>query len=751
MRNTSFNADLFRKSIDSIGEHWRKDVLAGFSVSLVAMPLSLGIAIAMDLPPQALLAGVIAAIVGGLFTSIIRSGNVSINGPSPALIGIVVTGMSTLGGWEYMLAAFVCAGILQTLFGALRLGKLADFIPSSVVQGMMAAIGVIILAGQIHPGLGVEIGKMNDFAKLMAIPKSLANMNPLIAIIFFNSLFILAVHPMVTNKFIKYLPAPIWLIVISVPLYLLFQYLSTGQLELFGGSHSLNPQQDLIRLPLKLPFSINDVLSFPNFSKIKQFSFWIIVLSVFLVSTIETLGSAKAIDKIDPLKRKTNLNNEVASMGISTILSGCIGGLPIIAVIARSSVNINHGAMTRLSNFIHGLLILIFVFLLSDFIMMVPKAALMAILVFTGYKLASPKVFRDAGLKGYEQFLILTVTLVSTLFTDLNKGILLGILFTLTIHLVRSHLTAKLFFKYLTKPYFNLAKIEDHYHMRMKGVANFTSIMKLRNVLLSVPNGERIIFDFSRTRLIDFSMLEYINSWGKEYQIERNGTYELIGLDEHLTTSDHPFSIHALPQTVGKPLSKRQSQLKELAIKNNWQYEFKINWNTDYLTFNKFFETRPIEYLKNKITGQYPDQTAWEVVDITFDEGALMAAEVHNMTMLTISFNDSIPDFELDKERLFNRLLDFATKEDIDIDQDFSTKFSVKGKDKNKIKHFFNKDLRSFISQNDKYHIESNKNTILVFRYFRVLSVGEVNDLIEFGKDLVDAFYKSLNNPIEAP
>lgn len=725
-------------------------MLAGFSVSLVALPLSIGVALAMNLPPQALLAGIFAAIVGGVFTSFIRSGNVSINGPSPALIGIVIAGMSTLGSWEYMLAAFVCAGILQALFGVFKLGGLADFIPSSVVQGMMAAIGVIILAGQIHPGLGVEIGKMNDFEKLLAIPSSLANMNPLIAIIFFNSLIILAVHPQVTNRFIKYVPAPIWLLLFAIPLYVLFQYSLDGHITLFGGNHSLNPTKDLINF--ELPHDIvNDLLVFPNFGKVSTVSFWLVVLSVFLVSTIETLGSAKAIDKIDPLKRKTNLNRDVTAMGISTILSGFIGGLPVIAVIARSSVNINHGAKTKFSNFVHGVLILLFVFLLSDYIKMVPKAALMAILVFTGYKLASPKVFKDASLKGYEQFLILTVTLVSTLLTDLNKGILIGILFTVVIHLVRSHLPATLFFKYLAKPYFNLAKIEDHFHLKIKGVANFMSILKLRKVLAQLPDNEKVVFDFARTRLVDFSMLEFVNNWGKDYKTDRGGRYDIIGLDEHLTTSEHPFGIHALPQTVSKPLSKRQQELKEFAFKNGWGFDPKLDWNTDYLTTNTFFETRPIEYLKNRLSGVLPCKANWELVDITFDEGALMAAEVHNMSMLLIQFDGDIPDFELDKEQLFNRLLDFAIKEDIDLDKEFDTKFSVKGKDKTAIKQFFTKDLRQFIKNNDKYHVESTNNTVLVFRYFRVMSVSEIEELLAFGEQLGLQFQNCLAAPIETP
>ncbi|MBT8326649.1 MAG: hypothetical protein KJP21_02935, partial [Bacteroidia bacterium] len=494
-------------------------------------------------------------------------------------------------------------------------------------------------------------------------------------------------------------------------------------------------------------------LTLPNFGKINTLAFWLVVLSVFLVSTIETLGSAKAIDKIDPLKRKTNLNTDISAMGISTVISGLIGGLPVITVIARSSVNINHGAKTRLSNFIHGALILLFVFLLSPYIQLVPKAALMAILVFTGYKLASPKVFKDASLKGYEQFMILTVTLISTLLTDLNKGILIGILFTVVIHLIRSHLPASLFFKYLAKPSFNLARIDDHYHLRVKGVANFTNVLKIRAILLDIPENDRIVFDFSHARLIDFSMLEFVSEWGKDYADERGGSFEVLGLDEHLTTSEHPYSIHALPQMVRKPLSKRQKDLKEFCFKNNWHFEPKINWNIDYLKTNKFFDTRPIEYAKNQIRGVFSNEVNWEITDITFDEGALMTAEVHNATMMRLCFNQDIPDFELDKEKLFNRLLDLAVKEDIDFgeEDDFGHEFSIKGENKEEIKLFFNKDMKAFLARNNMYHIESSENEMLVFRYFRVMGINEIQDLVNFGSELVSMIQKQFEIPIEMP
>ena len=730
--------------------YWRKDLLAGFSVSLVALPLSIGVALAMNLPVSALMAGITAAMVGGLITTFIRSGNVSINGPSPALIGIVVGAMATLGRWDYVLAAFVCAGILQLIFGIFRLGILADFIPSSVVQGMMAAIGVIILASQVHTGLGVDYNGASDFDNLMAIPSSILNMNPLIAVIFINSLVILAWHPYVKNKFVRYIPAPIWILALTIPLYMLFYYLTEGRTSLLGSEHLLIKEKDLVLLPENL---FGGFYTRPDFSIMSRPSFWMVVISVFLVSTIETLGSAKAIDKIDPLQRKTNLNRDVAAMGISTIISGLIGGLPVIAVIARSSVNINHGAHTRLSNFVHGILILLFVFLLAPYIQLVPKAALMAILVFTGYKLASPKLFKDAALKGYEQVMIIVVTLLASLLTDLNRGILLGILFTLVIHLIRSHLSANLFFRYIRKPSFHLAKVDDHYHVKVKGVANFTNVISLRKKLKEIPGDARVIFDFSHTRLVDFSMLEFVNEWGVNHKEEFGVDYEIIGLDEHLTTSEHPFSIHTLPKLIAKPLSKRQKEIKEYAFRNALIFRPELNWKVDYLKAHKFFSTRTLEYEKNKLIGSYDDKATWQILDITFDEGALMAAEVHHTTMLRIQLKRDIPDFVLDKDRLFSRLLDLAVKEDVFFDNatDFGYDVSIKGTNKEAIQSFFNQEMQQFIMSQNNYHIEAADNCLLVFRYYRLMSLEEISSILEYGNQLVDQIYKRLSSPAETP
>ncbi|MFY0643909.1 MAG: SulP family inorganic anion transporter [Bacteroidia bacterium] len=743
--------DLHVSGFKGLIHNWRRDLVAGLSVSLVALPLSLGVAIASGAPPMA---GLIAAMVGGIFTTFIRSGHVAINGPTASLIVVTLFAMGALSdpgtanGFQYVTAAFMCAGGIQLLFGVFRLGKYGNFFPSSVVQGMLAAIGVIIFASQIHVGLGVPF-KGSPLESLKAIPSSLSSLHPFVTIIFFNSLFILARHPYVKSRFVKFIPGPMWVLLTSIPLFLLFQYLSDGEVEALGDLHMINTEF-LVNLPANVidGFSIR-----PNFDKIGNVDFWIAVLSIFLISTIETVLSAKAIDKLDPYKRKTNLNHDLGAVGISTMVSGFLGGLPVLAVIVRSSVNINHGARTRFSNFYHGLFILAFVFLMSQYIQMVPLAALAAILVYSGYKLASPKVFKDASLKGYEQLLILINTLLFTILTDLIWGIVIGVLFTLLLHLIRSSLPPTTFLRYILNPNFSVSKIDSHFHVKAKGVANFASVLKLEKKLKRIPEKEQVIFDFSHSRLVDYSILEYVNDWGLDHENERSGSFSVLGLDEHLTTSDHPFSLHVLPPLRKKRLSKRQKELEELSNFNKWDFIPDLNWKTGRLKQNSFFLSRPIEYSKNKIKGTYKNGLHWEINDITFDEGALMAAEVHHATMLRIVYDQNIPDFTLEHEKLFDRLLDLASKEDINLGvvDSFDTSYSLKGRNKEEIKKTFNKELQIFLKNEERYHIESQNNIILIFRFFRLLNSHEINQMLRFGSLFTEQLHKLTANPADNP
>ncbi|MBR9859907.1 SulP family inorganic anion transporter [bacterium] len=731
---------------------WRSDLVAGFSVSLVALPLALGVAIAAGAPPMA---GLIAAIVGGLITTFIRSGKVTINGPSPALIIIIFTAIqrfdaiSAKGGFSVVLAAIIIAGALMALFGLFKLGKYGNFVPSSVVQGILAAIGVIIFANQIHVGLGVEFSGGNTIESLMAIPKSLLNMNPLIAIIFVNSLFILARHPHVKSKFIKFVPAPMWVLVSSILFYKAFLSFSGGEAQILGSIHQIN-SDNLITLPKNI---FNSISFYPDFSFLNLLEFWVLVFSIFLISTIETLLGAKGVDKLDSFKRKTNLNHDLTAVGVSTALSGALGGLPVITVISRSSVNLYHGAKSRLSSFYHGLFLVLYLFLLTDLIQMVPLAALAAILVYTGYKLASPKVFKDANLKGYEQLFILVATLVATLITSLLWGIVIGVMFTLLIHLIRSSLPATLFAKYLFAPSFKLSKIDNHYYVKPKGVVNFAGVVRLEKSLRDMPENQQVIFDFSLARIVDFSILEYVHEWGEDYQAEKNGSYVILGLDDHLTTSEHPYSIHVLPPLKQKKLSKRQKELEEMCFEKGWEFDPSLNWEITRLRENTFFTSRPIEYAKNNIRGSFDSDVIWEINDVTFDEGALMMAEVHHCSMLRIIFDQDLPNFSVEHERFFSRFLEFTDDNKLDIGHDasLSHRLSIKGKDEVAIKRLLDEDFQTFLSDEEDYHIECQDNIILIFRYMRTLTCEEIIEMIDFGDRFISRLHRSINTPMKAP
>jgi hypothetical protein len=392
-------------------------------------------------------------------------------------------------------------------------------------------------------------------------------------------------------------------------------------------------------------------------------------------------------------------------------------------------------------------------FFLSDIIEMIPLSALAAILVYTGYKLASPKVFKDANLKGYEQLLILSATLFATMTTTLLWGVVIGVLFTLLIHLIRSSLPATLFAKYLFAPSFKLSKIDNHYYVKPKGVVNFTGVVRLEKSLRELPDNQQVIFDFSLARIVDLSVLEYVNEWGEDYVSERNGSFVILGLDDHLTTSDHPHSIHVLPPTKHRKLSKRQKEMEELCFEKNWNFDSSINWDISRLRENRFFTSRPIEYAKNNIKGSFDNGFYWELNDVTFDEGALSMAEVHHSTMLRIIFDHELPDFSVEHDRFFSRFIEFIDKDMSDLPKVMSIdkNLMVRADSEEAIKSLFTEEFQSFLLKEDEYHIECHDNIILIFKYLRTLTCDEIEEIIRFGEKLSNEFQKALNIPTLRP
>ena len=376
-----------KKGFKGLIENWQSDMIAAVSVALIALPLSIGIALAADVPEMA---GIFSAIVGGVVTTLYRGGHVSVNGPAKGVIAVILLGLAAMDDgtgqeFNYVLAAIVISGGLQVVLGLLKLGRFADIFHSSVIHGILAAIGIYIFAKQILVALGSNSDSSNGAIQNLADSVLyLPNANPFVVIISLVGLLLLLFHSKISYRFFHLLPTPMWVIALSIPFVYGFNFFEDHIVSFFGKTYEVGPA-----LLLDMPDSIWNSVLHPNFGMIDTIEFWTTTLSILVITSIESLAIAKAVDKIDPYKRKTDLNKDLTGIGLSTMVAGCIGGLPIIAVIIRSTVNVHNGAKTKLSNMYQGLLLLIFILVLSPILGKVPLCAFAILLVYAGFKSVS--------------------------------------------------------------------------------------------------------------------------------------------------------------------------------------------------------------------------------------------------------------------------------------------------------------------------------------------------------------------------
>lgn len=532
---SSSPSSLPKDGLAGLKENWRYDISSGFQIFLIALPLSLGIALASGMPPMA---GLIAAIVGGMLVSMISGSFVTINGPAAGLIVIIVGGVEVLGkgnmaaGYKLTLAAIVIAGILQMIFGLLKAGKLSAFFPAPAVHGMLAAIGVIIMAKQAHTVLGVKPHAKETLEVIAEIPHSIMHANPEIAIIGLICLAVTILWAFMPIPALKKIPGPLVVVLVGVGLGHLFQLETAHMSTLWGHEHQIGPEY-----LINLPGSMVQGIVFPDFSQVASPTFWGVVLSIALIASLESLLSALAVDKLDVYGRRANLNRDMFAVGVGSTVSGLLGGLPMIAEIVRSSANINNGARTRWANFFHGAFMLLFLALVPSLIHQIPLAALAALLVFTGFRLASPKEFIHTYKTGPEQLAIFVTTLVCVLATDLLIGVACGIVLKLLIHSFRG-----VAFKDLFRLQYNLhEEAPGHYQVTVESSAVFSNLMALKSQLESLPSGKSVTFDFSRSYLIDHSFMEYVHHFSKDYERE-GGSCQIKGLEQHRAISEHPLA-----------------------------------------------------------------------------------------------------------------------------------------------------------------------------------------------------------------
>jgi MFS superfamily sulfate permease-like transporter len=724
--------------IKGLKENWRNDLSAAISVSLVALPLALGIAVASEVSPMA---GVLSAIIGGVVTTFFRGGHLAINGPAAGLIAVILGGLVALdGNINYVLAAIVVSGGIQTILGFLKMGRFAKLLPSSVLHGILAAIGVIIFTKQIHYALGTTSNAQTIVGTLIDAFYKIPEINPFVFLIALVGILVLVFYKKINTKFIRMIPAPMWVLILSIPLVFAFDFFNEHSLSFFGKSYGVGPE-----LLIEIPDNPLDSIMHPDFGMIGTAAFWLTVLSITMIASVETLASARAVDKLDPYKRTTNLNKDLIGVGLSTMVSGALGGLPIITVIVRSTVNVNSNAKTKWSNFYHGIFLILFVLILAPVLRSVPLAALAAILVHTGFKLASPKVFKHAYDQGVEQLLFLSSTLIITLFTDLLYGIIGGILITLFLHILLAKVGFSRFFKLIYKSGSKVYRLENgSYDVKLKGISNFLYALQLDKLLEEVPKGATVRIDMSKTRLVDLSIMENLIDF-KRIQEDQGGDVKLIGLDNHVSSTSHNRALKIVTGRIKKRITQRQIRLQKMAIANSWSFEREVDWNTSYLRNFRFFNSRPIEMKMNSLQGlDVKNNAHWEIADIVFDEGALLALEVYQTTVQIIRLPSSIPKFIIDKEGLFDKVFDrvkvfSGAKGDINFKRyaDFSSKFQLSGENETEIRTFFTDDLIRFLEENEIHHIESNGEALMIFKYIHVARTDEVKNMLVFATNLM--------------
>jgi MFS superfamily sulfate permease-like transporter len=516
-------------------ENLSADALSGFLVFLLAMPLSLGIAKASQFP---MIFGLVTAIIGGIIVSFFMGARLTIKGPAAGLIVIVAGSVSAFGdgeiGWHLALGAVVVAGVIQILFGVLKLGKLADFFPSAAIHGMLAAIGVIIMAKQLHLLLGINPAELKGKEPLHLIamlPASIMHENAHMAEIGMACLLILIGFSFVKNKNIKKIPAPLVVLLIAVPLGFALHIKTEGAISNFA----------LVKIG-----SIADAFKngFVNvdFSGISSHTgvFIQYVILYALIGSLESLLTAKAVDGMDPWKRKSDFNKDLIGVGIGNTLCGILGALPMISEVARSSANVSNGAKTRWANFWHGIFLLAAVLFAVPLIEMIPNVALAAMLVFVGFRLAHPREFVHMFHIGKEQLLVFLTTLIVTLATDLLVGVGTGIALELIINLVNGAAIKNLF-----KANVDVKQNEDNYTIFVNGQILFSNILGFKKHFFAIPTGKNITIDVSKATLVDHTSIVTINGLVEDYS-NAGGTAKVSGFEHHKQLGHAPTSTRII-------------------------------------------------------------------------------------------------------------------------------------------------------------------------------------------------------------
>jgi len=524
-----------------------KDLAAGLVVFLVALPLCLGIALASGAP---MVAGIVSGVVGGLLVSLLSGSHTSVSGPAAGLVAVVLGQVAALGSYEAFLVAVILAGAIQVLLGALRAGFIAAFFPSSVIKGLLAAIGLILILKQIPHLVGHDADPEGDLGflqpdgknTLSEIFSALFDFQPGALLLGLLSLAVLLAWDRSRLKR-TLIPAPLVVVLLGVAVNLVFK--ATGSSWLIGPSH-------LVQLPTVAGFGdFLHSLPSPDLKALGNPAIVMAAVTIAVVASLETLLNLEAVDKLDTRKRVSPPNRELLAQGAGNIVSGFLGGLPLTSVIVRSSVNINAGAATRLSAFFHGVLLCLLVLFAPRWLNEIPLASLAAVLIVTGLKLASPALFRQMWSEGRSQFMPFVVTVLAIVFTDLLVGVLIGLGTGLTFILHSNYRRPLLRFM-------ERHVSGDVLRIEFANQVSFLNRAVLEQALDSVPADGHVVLDARSTDYIDPDILDLIEDFRRQTAVARNLKVSLVGFKDRYVMQDEIQYVDVTTRDVQAQLTPQR-------------------------------------------------------------------------------------------------------------------------------------------------------------------------------------------------
>ncbi len=523
----------------------KHDLPAGLVVFLVALPLCLGVALASGAP---LLAGVIAGIIGGILVGFVSDSHTSVSGPAAGLAAVVLSAITNLGSFEIFLLAVVIAGSIQLVSGILKAGFIANYIPSNVIKGLLAAIGIILILKQIPHAVGydqdieedftfIQKDGHNTFSELFFMLNYFQWGALIVSLI---SMGVMVAWEKTPLHKLKFLPASLFIVILGALLNLFFEYFIPGLF--IEASHTVNiPKFE----------SVGSLITLPDFTSITNYNVWLTAITIAIIASLETLLNLEAVENIDPHKRVASPNKELIAQGIGNMTSGFLGGIPITSVIVRSSVNINAGGQTKVSTILHGIFLLVSLLFLGPILNFIPLASLAIILIFTGYKLAQKKLFVEMYKKGANQFIPFIATVVGIVFTDLLIGIVIGSVVSI-FYLLKSN------FKNPFTVDIEKLSIGDTIRIELSSQVSFFSKDKIKETLWNIPEDSKVIIDATYSDFIDDDVLELLKDFKNTVAFEKNIQLNIIGVKDHYDLDNQIQFSNALNKETQQKLTPNE-------------------------------------------------------------------------------------------------------------------------------------------------------------------------------------------------